>query len=423
MDDLGFDISRRRVTVSTSGLVPQMLQARRRDATARWRFRCTRRTIACATSSCRSIASIRSPSCWMRAGSTSNKQNARSITFEYVMLDGINDQPEHAHELVQAAAGPAGEVNLIPFNPFPQTRYKRSRSGDRTLPRHPESQRRDRDDASHARRRHRCGLRPARRSRERSHDGSSGLEAHLSGGATVKRDASVRGARPRWHWLRCVGCGCMNTSNKSRSRSPNARRKSIWNSASTPAQGQSARRPRKKSIARSSRTRAMPRRSLAAGLLYDRLGEAKKADSHFDRAVSLDPKNPEIENNYAAFCASSERYERGEKLRWKRPTNPLYNTPEVAFLNAGNCARAAGRFEARGRELSQGARGAGRSSARRCSQMADLEYEQTGLFVGPRVSRSATWRSVAPIRRRCGWACASSAGSATRLPRSTTRSA
>ena len=38
-----------------------------------------------------------------------NKQNARSITFEYVMLDGINDHPEHAHELVHAAEGPAGE--------------------------------------------------------------------------------------------------------------------------------------------------------------------------------------------------------------------------------------------------------------------------------------------------------------------------
>jgi 23S rRNA (adenine2503-C2)-methyltransferase len=55
-----------------------------------------------------------------------NKQNARSITFEYVMLDGINDQPSHAHELVQLLRDRPAKVNLIPFNPFPQTRYRRS---------------------------------------------------------------------------------------------------------------------------------------------------------------------------------------------------------------------------------------------------------------------------------------------------------
>jgi len=54
------------------------------------------------------------------------KQNARSITFEYVMLDGINDQPEHAYELVRLLKGKPAKLNLIPFNPFPQTRYRRS---------------------------------------------------------------------------------------------------------------------------------------------------------------------------------------------------------------------------------------------------------------------------------------------------------
>lgn len=80
----------------------------------------------------------------------------------------------------------------------------------------------------------------------------------------------------------------------------------------------------------------------AAGLLYDRLGETKKADSHFDRAISLDAKNPEIANNYAAFLCRNERFERGEKFALQAANNPLYQTPEIAFLNAGNCARAAG---------------------------------------------------------------------------------
>ena len=63
------------------------------------------------------------------------KQNARSVTFEYVMLDGVNDQPAHARELATLLRGRPAKVNLIPFNPFPGTRYRRStRGGHRALP-------------------------------------------------------------------------------------------------------------------------------------------------------------------------------------------------------------------------------------------------------------------------------------------------
>src|SRR5512138_2904560 len=125
MDDLGFDISRRRVTVSTSGLVPQM------------------RRLAAETN-CALAVSLHAPNdalrdelvpinrkhkiaelldaCWHYV----EKQNARSITFEYVMLDGVNDEPEHAYELAQLLKGRPAKLNLIPFNPFPQTRYRRS---------------------------------------------------------------------------------------------------------------------------------------------------------------------------------------------------------------------------------------------------------------------------------------------------------
>jgi type IV pilus assembly protein PilF len=78
---------------------------------------------------------------------------------------------------------------------------------------------------------------------------------------------------------------------------------------------------------------------MAAGLLYDRLGETKKADAHFDRALALDPKNPELANNYAAFLCKNERYQRGEKFALQAATNPLYATPEIAYVNAGNCAQ------------------------------------------------------------------------------------
>ncbi|HEY4366743.1 MAG TPA: 23S rRNA (adenine(2503)-C(2))-methyltransferase RlmN [Steroidobacteraceae bacterium] len=125
MDDLGFDISRRRVTVSTSGLVPQMLRLAEET-------------------NCALAVSLHAPNdrlrdelvpinrkhpiaelldaCWQCA----EKQNARNITFEYVMLDGVNDQPEHAFELVDLLRGRPAKVNLIPFNAFPGTGYKRS---------------------------------------------------------------------------------------------------------------------------------------------------------------------------------------------------------------------------------------------------------------------------------------------------------
>jgi 23S rRNA (adenine2503-C2)-methyltransferase len=125
MDDLGLDLSRRRVTISTSGLVPQMIRIA--DET----------NVALAVSLHAPNDELRSElvpinrrhpiadllaACWHYV----EKQNARGVTFEYVMLDGVNDRPEHARQLVALLRGRPAKVNLIPFNPFPGTRYRRS---------------------------------------------------------------------------------------------------------------------------------------------------------------------------------------------------------------------------------------------------------------------------------------------------------
>ena len=81
---------------------------------------------------------------------------------------------------------------------------------------------------------------------------------------------------------------------------------------------------------------------IAAGLLYDRLGETSKADDHFARGLSLDPKNPDIQNNYSVFLCQKGRHARGEKMALDAAANPLYRTPEIAYVNAANCARDAG---------------------------------------------------------------------------------
>ena len=125
MDDFGFDISRRRVTLSTSGLVPQIYKLAEEV-------------------NCALAVSLHAPddalrdelvpinrkhpiaelleACWHYL----DEQNGRSVTFEYVMLDGVNDHLEHARQLVRLLKGKPAKINLIPFNPFPGTTYRRS---------------------------------------------------------------------------------------------------------------------------------------------------------------------------------------------------------------------------------------------------------------------------------------------------------
>jgi 23S rRNA (adenine2503-C2)-methyltransferase len=54
------------------------------------------------------------------------RDHRRRITFEYVLLDGVNDSPGQAHQLTRLLHGVPAKVNLIPFNPFPATRFRRS---------------------------------------------------------------------------------------------------------------------------------------------------------------------------------------------------------------------------------------------------------------------------------------------------------
>lgn len=113
-----------------------------------------------------------------------------------------------------------------------------------------------------------------------------------------------------------------------------------------------------------------------AAMLYIRLGDTNKADTHFQRAVSLDGQNPEIKNNYAVYLCQQGRYDKGEKLALEAATNPLYKTPEVAFLNAGNCARGAGNSK-RAEENLRRALAVKPRFSEALFQMAELEYQQT----------------------------------------------
>jgi type IV pilus assembly protein PilF len=82
-----------------------------------------------------------------------------------------------------------------------------------------------------------------------------------------------------------------------------------------------------------------PQVQSAAGLVYERLQEAAEADKHYSAALRLDPKNPDMQNNYAVFECRNGRWEKGQLLFEQAARNPAYVTPEVAYTNAGVCAR------------------------------------------------------------------------------------
>ena len=83
---------------------------------------------------------------------------------------------------------------------------------------------------------------------------------------------------------------------------------------------------------------------MAAGFVYDRLGEDRKAAGHFEQAVKLGSKdNPDVLNNAAVFQCRKGDKKRGVELFLQAAASPLYRTPEVAYTNAGFCARADGR--------------------------------------------------------------------------------
>jgi len=126
MDDFAYGLSKRRVTVSTAGVVPAMdrlgdildmrlavsLHATNDELRNELVPVNKKYPLQELMAACRRFI---------------DKQNSRSrITFEYVLLDGVNDRPEHARELIRLLKGIPTLMNLIPFNPFEGSGYRTS---------------------------------------------------------------------------------------------------------------------------------------------------------------------------------------------------------------------------------------------------------------------------------------------------------
>lgn len=125
LDDLGYGLSRRRVTVSTAGVVPVLdrlqevapvslaVSLHAPDDALRDELVPLNKKypIAELLAACRRYVA---------------QDSRRRVTFEYAMLAGVNDAPAQAHALAKLLRTVPAKVNLIPFNPFPGTRFTRS---------------------------------------------------------------------------------------------------------------------------------------------------------------------------------------------------------------------------------------------------------------------------------------------------------
>jgi type IV pilus assembly protein PilF len=80
----------------------------------------------------------------------------------------------------------------------------------------------------------------------------------------------------------------------------------------------------------------------ALGLVYMELKEDSKAEKNFRQAIRLDPSSSEAKNNYGMFLCQRGRENEGIRQLLDALKNPLYPTPEIAYKNAGLCARKAG---------------------------------------------------------------------------------
>lgn len=126
-DDFCYGISRKRITLSTSGVVPKIDQlAEDLDVSLAISLHAPNDELRNQLVPLNRKYPLAELLAACHRYSDSRPQRRKSITMEYVMLKGINDHPEHARQLHELLQGLAVKINLIPFNPFPHAGYERS---------------------------------------------------------------------------------------------------------------------------------------------------------------------------------------------------------------------------------------------------------------------------------------------------------
>lgn len=128
LDDNAYGLSKRRVTLSTSGIVPKMYDlAKDIDVALAISLHAPndelRNELVPINKKYPLAELIKAAKAYVY---DENPRHKKHITIEYVMLNGVNDTDEHAHQLVALLKDLPSKINLIPFNPFPHAPYQRS---------------------------------------------------------------------------------------------------------------------------------------------------------------------------------------------------------------------------------------------------------------------------------------------------------
>jgi len=127
LDDFAYGLSKRRVTLSTSGVVPALDQlTQTMDVSLAVSLHAPNDTLRDELVPINRKYPLKDlmAACrrWL-VHHQGSEVGRRKVTMEYVMLDGVNDQPEHAEQLIRLLKDVPSKINLIPFNPFPHAPY------------------------------------------------------------------------------------------------------------------------------------------------------------------------------------------------------------------------------------------------------------------------------------------------------------
>lgn len=126
MDDLGYGLSKRKVTLSTSGVVPALRRLGEvTDVSLALSLHAPNNALRdqLVPLNKKYPLEVLLPACTDYIAGLSDK--SRCVTIEYTLIKGVNDQPEHASQMIELLQGVACKINLIPFNPFSLSDYQR----------------------------------------------------------------------------------------------------------------------------------------------------------------------------------------------------------------------------------------------------------------------------------------------------------
>ncbi|MDO2947376.1 bifunctional tRNA (adenosine(37)-C2)-methyltransferase TrmG/ribosomal RNA large subunit methyltransferase RlmN [Aeromonas simiae] len=124
LDDYGFGLSKRRVTISTSGVVPGLdMLGDQIDVALAISLHAPNDKLRSEIMPINDKYNIETFLAAVRRYLEKSNANQGRVTVEYVLLDHINDDMQHAHELAEALKDTPSKINLIPFNPFPGNPY------------------------------------------------------------------------------------------------------------------------------------------------------------------------------------------------------------------------------------------------------------------------------------------------------------